>query len=100
MKFTKYESKTAVYVNSKDIEDFIQKIYCQSLNIARCAIKNRSRNFQFEVKKEELGPYQMEMLEHFKQHGGCNIILPYILINDMCNMGIVPDGEWYITIQW
>ena len=56
-------------------------------------------NYVFEAKKEELEDWDVEELQKFLQgtDEGCS---PYILLTDLVNNNIIPEGNYLIEVSW
>ena len=60
---------------------------------------NNDVHYVFEAKKEELKEWDVEGLQEFLQ-GSDECCSPYILITDLVNNDVIPEGNYLIGVSW
>lgn len=62
-------------------------------------VSNDSQHL-FPVKKEKLYEWDERTLEEFVNTGYSNSKLTAILLTDMCNRDVIPEGNYLIKVNW
>jgi hypothetical protein len=100
MKNLPIEKKEFYVIDYNDLEDFIIDHYniedfsfVADYELCNFIIKH------FEIKKEKLTKWDQEKLDKFKTTEDYNYI-SHVLMTDLCNNDIIPEGNYLIKVFW
>lgn len=90
----------------KKLEDLIERVYGKKYDIP---VGEKVGNDAYLVphirKRNDLGQYDINLLTDFIKNGhirseGYGVYLLDLLMQDMCNKGIIPEGKYVIDVCW
>jgi hypothetical protein len=87
-----------------DFESIVQAVYDQEYEfVADVECGNDSEHSFTDVTKGSLdkyGPYDRQTLEEFKSIGKYGYGTARILLNDLVDQELIPEGNYLITVSW
>lgn len=101
MKLT-HTLETTITVEYDDLNLLICKTYDVAYGYYDIVSDQETKNdsiCRFIVKKEPLDDYDQEQLDNWKS-GTDYDFMTAIILNDLCNRGIIDSGKYYINICW
>lgn len=54
---------------------------------------------EFSIKKEKLNKYDEKELQIF-ENGECSCFITSLLLRDLCNNNIIPEGNYLVSVSW
>lgn len=93
-----YDRSSYYVVERNNVEELIKSFYGHYLSLnADLLISSGSGGVvDIYVENEELSVYDFEDMMHFRNTGEHINMLTEILLNDMCNMGLIIEGFYLI----
>jgi hypothetical protein len=96
----KTRTETVNIVEHEDFEKAIKEVYSQKYEFAYKEEVDNDTCKMYNVKKQELDPEDdIEVLNEFKKTGK-GVFLAPLLLTDMCNNSVIPEGTYIIHISW
>jgi hypothetical protein len=92
--FDKYQKITHRVVDYSDLEDFINEHYKSDYEIVAANEWNNDTSYSINVEKEEFTEYEEEKLRDF------NFCTIRIILLDLCNKGLIEEGDYLIKVSW
>ncbi len=95
-----FKTKIIHKIDFDDFDEFIKKHY-QKNDFEFC-VDQESRNdssHSFSVSKQPIDDYDLKKLNKFKSGQHVEFISS-TLLNDLCNQGIIPEGEYIVDVSW
>ncbi len=95
-----FKTKIVHQIDYFDFDEFIKKHY-QKSDFEFCA-DQESRNdssHSFSVSKHPMSDYELKRLNKFKSDQRVDFISS-TLLNDLCNKGIIPEGQYIVNVSW
>ena len=99
----KHQTKTFFEVDGFDLTDFICNYYGCTKNHYNFGIDQEMGNGDeksFTIKKEELDEYEQEILDNFVDTKQSEGYISHILLQDLCNKGLIEEGNYLISLYW
>lgn len=96
----KCTKKTIFHVEWGDFDRLVRDFY--GINHYEFAADVESPNdttHEFSAGKEKISYWDKKDLEKFKKNGSYNWITP-TLLNDLCDEGIIEEGDYFIRVSW
>ena len=93
------EQKTVFKVDYNDLDDFISEVYGHRYEIVADEELSNYSSKEFDIKKEVLDDYDSKSLQEFIDDGKGQFNARLILI-DLCNKGLIEEGDYIIKIYW
>lgn len=90
---------TVIPVSYHDWDTFVQEVYGQDYEIVADQELSNDSDFAITARKEPLDKWAIRDLTSFVA-GGQNQWVTHKLVTDMCNRGLLPEGEYLISICW
>jgi len=100
----KHELVNAISVDECDLTKFIRENYGVSPDYYDFQSDYEASNdstYEFNVEKKELDKWDREALEEWKTGiavPACN--MTQIILTDLCNLGLIDAGIYYIWVCW
>ncbi len=95
----RFSKEEFLVVKCNILEKEIQKEYGREFDLVADLTANRDSFIKVMVYKDTLGNYDKECLEGFITEGEGSWLTP-LLLTDMCNRDIIPQGRYLIDISW
>jgi len=92
--FDKYQKVTHRVVDYSDLEDFINEHYKSDYEIIAANEWNNYTCYSVNVEKKEFDEYEKDKLADFSE---CGI---RIILLDLCNKGLIEEGDYLIKVSW
>lgn len=97
MAFLQRIEKRTYEVDHGDLDSFIAEVYPDACyNFCIDQEVDNDDYYEFEIVKRLLYPDELILLSEF-QNGDCNFIT-HIVLTDLCNRGLIPDGMYVIKV--
>ena len=96
------ETKTLISTDYKDIEKLIKEVYgveYEILPMEEVGSSQYAATYSMTASKGELDEYDQEEIDSLIDGKPHQYILSAIM-NDLCNKGHVPEGEYVIEVNW
>lgn len=96
------EKKEIYHIDYNDLQEFIREHYNRpDFNIICDMEWNNDASYVLQVCKDELEKCDKEEIESWKldSYDSYHYIVP-TLLNDLCNKGLVEEGEIYVSVCW
>jgi len=94
-----HTKEVMISVDYDDLEDLIREVYGKPFQIVADQEWDNDSHYSFAVKKEKLEAGDLDELKSFKEDGKY-MNITNILLTDMCNNGIIDEGEYLIAVCW
>ena len=93
--------KTVTYYQLEwtELERFIKSVYGQTYDFVSDMEANNDSEHTFSVKQRAFSEWDAKDLEQFKTTGKIGY-RAHLLLDDLCNQGLIPEGEYLITVCW
>ena len=94
-----YKEVSYYEVEWTNLERFIEAVYGQKYDIVSDMEWSNDSEHSIKAEKRTFSQYEVDQLVAFRTTGKGGWIL-YILLDDLCNRGFIPSGEYLITVCW
>jgi len=96
----KYEQKQVFHVQYFDLEEFIELEYGRTIEIpANEELSNGCSQLMKLSSNEPLSEYRLKQLDEWEETGDGSFMLR-IIMQDMVNRNVIPEGNYLIEISW
>jgi hypothetical protein len=93
------KEKTVFACDSEDIERFICGTY--SLSQFEATIESHNdTNHLYDIKKRPLDDHAQGKLREFLERKWCEDYNLRIILTDLCNKDLLPEGEYLVRVSW
>jgi len=86
-------------VDYNDLETFIDNVYGKHFSFTEDQESGNDSSHEFSVSKEKLDKYEQKKLEEFVNDGDY-CFSTSLIMNDLCNKGLIKPGHYIIRVCW
>lgn len=98
----KYRTESYYYVDYDEFDKFVKEIYgVQQFEVAADLESGNDTSHTFNgIKKKPLSQWDAKKIEDFKTKDGAVSYTTRTLLEDLCNNGHIPEGNYIIRVSW
>lgn len=86
-------------VDSYDLDAFISEHYEREFEFVADQESGNDQGHAFNVKKDDLESWHTKDLATFRE-GGHPTFVAGTLLQDLCNRGFIPEGDYLVKVSW
>ncbi len=95
-----FKQRTVISGDYNDLEEIVMKHYGREWSLVADQEMGNDSTFEAKITKDEaLDEYELEDIAEFKATGESQYLAP-VIMQDLCNAGLLEPGEYTIRISW
>lgn len=94
-----YKTVTYYEIEWTALERFVGEIYGQKYDFVSDMEVSNDSEHSFKVQKRQFSEWDVKDLEAFKTTGKTGW-RAHLILDDLCNRGLIPEGNYLITVCW
>lgn len=96
----KVTTKTVHEVEYSELDRFASEVYGRNVEIVPAEEWSNYESHSFDIKKKPFDEYDAERMLNFMEAGKQTFGITRLLLTDMVNNGLIPEGEYLVGIYW